>query len=117
AKNVGSPSDAFIETPVCFLTPQEVVNSSDPNDTNGILTRPFGYPYSSKYYRLPKGPDELSKKMHEIKNTSRSWSMVDADQQNSFPGGYYYTYLPTNKVHGAARNTMFFDWHVDGVKD
>ena len=113
----GDPTTAYIDVPICYLTPQEIDNAADGVTTNDILSRPFGYPYSSQYYRLPKGPDEASKKLQEIKFPARESAMYDADQQNSFPGGYYFSYLPPNKVHGAYRNNLFFDWHVEAVKE
>lgn len=97
--------------PVSYLLSAEVTNV-----ITDIVTRPFGYPYSSPFYRLPKGPDEPPKKVNEIKNPSRSMAVTDADQQNSFPGGLYFHLIPVNKVHGVVRNQLFFDWHVEGVK-
>jgi prepilin-type N-terminal cleavage/methylation domain-containing protein/prepilin-type processing-associated H-X9-DG protein len=113
----GDASKAFIDVPICFLTPQEINNAPENVSTNDILTRPFGYPYSSPYYLLTRGDDEPSKKLQQIKYPSREWAMVDADKQNSFPGGYYFSSLPVNKVHGEYRNNLFFDWHVTPVKD
>ncbi len=98
--------------PVCYLLSAEVTNST----ASDTLTRPFGYPYSSPFYRLPKGPDEPPKKVEQIKDPSQAWAATDADQQNAFPGGMYFTLLPLNKVHGNVRNQLFFDWHVQGVK-
>ncbi len=95
----------------CYLLSAEVTNA-----VTDVVTRPFGYPYSSKFYRFPRGPDEPPKKVHEIKSPSQSWAITDADQQNAFPGGYYFNNLPANKVHGVVRNQLFFDWHVQAVK-
>jgi prepilin-type N-terminal cleavage/methylation domain-containing protein/prepilin-type processing-associated H-X9-DG protein len=96
---------------VCYILSAEVTNA-----VTEVVTRPFGYPYSSKFYRFPRGPDEPPKKVHEIKSPSQSWAVTDADQQNAFPGGYYFENLPINKVHGVVRNQLFFDWHVEAVK-
>jgi len=100
-----------LQRPISYLANAEVVNIF----TN--LTRPFGYPYSSPRYRLPNGPDEPPKKTHEIQRPSDSWALTDIDQQNAFPGGLYFHYLPTNRVHMTVRNQLFFDWHVQAVKD
>ncbi|MDQ6631856.1 MAG: type II secretion system GspH family protein [Verrucomicrobiota bacterium] len=100
-----------LERPISYLANAEVTNIF----TN--LTRPFGYPYSSPRYRLPKGPDEPPKKTHEIQRPSDSWALTDIDQQNAFPGGLYFSYLPTNRVHRTLRNQLYFDWHVQSVKD
>jgi hypothetical protein len=103
------PIDA-LERPISYLATAEVANM------NTNLSRPFGYPYSSPRYRLPKGPDEPPKKIHEIQRPSDSWALTDIDQQNAFPGGLYYQYLYTNRVHLTVRNQLFFDWHVRAIK-
>jgi prepilin-type N-terminal cleavage/methylation domain-containing protein/prepilin-type processing-associated H-X9-DG protein len=106
----GEPEDS-LSRPVSYIVSAEVTNI-----LTDIVTRPFGYPYSSVNYRLPKGPDEPPKKVHEIKNPSSSYAITDADQQNAFPGGLYFSLIPVNKVHGDVRNQLFFDWHVEGVR-
>jgi prepilin-type N-terminal cleavage/methylation domain-containing protein/prepilin-type processing-associated H-X9-DG protein len=106
----GTPPES-LSRPVSYIVSAEVTNI-----TTEIVTRPFGYPYSSKFYRLTQGPDEPPKRVHEIKNPARSWAVTDADQQNSFPGGLYFDLIPVNKVHGQVRNQLFFDWHVEGVR-
>jgi len=107
----GTPPESLVK-PISYLANAEVTNSI--TDT---LTRPFGYPYSSKFYRLPKGPDEPPKKVQEIKYPSTSWAITDIDQQNGFPGGYYYPFLSVNMVHRTLRNQLFFDWHVAATKN
>ena len=97
--------------PVCYLLSAEVTNA-----VTGVVTRPFGYPYSSPFYRLPNGPDEPPKKVSDILSPSTSWAATDADQQNAFPGGLYFSLLPVTMVHGVVRNTLYFDWHVEAVK-
>jgi prepilin-type N-terminal cleavage/methylation domain-containing protein/prepilin-type processing-associated H-X9-DG protein len=106
----GTPEDS-LSRPISYLVSAEVTNA-----LTEVVTRPFGYPYSSRFYRFPQGPDEPPKKVHDIKNPAQSWAVTDADQQNSFPGGYYFDLLPVNKVHGNVRNQLFFDWHVQAVK-
>ena len=93
-----------------YLASAEITNIHD------IVTRPFGYPYSSPFYRLPKGPDEPPKKVSEIKAPSDSWAITDIDQENAFPGGLYYELLSPSKVHTTIRNQLFFDWHVQAVR-
>ncbi|MDB6125570.1 MAG: hypothetical protein JWQ71_4563 [Pedosphaera sp.] len=80
-----------------------------------VVTRPFGYPYGS----VPKEAktDEATKKTHEIRNPSGSWAIVDADQLNANPQSGYHQFIPKQKVHRQVRNTLFFDWHVQGIKD
>jgi prepilin-type N-terminal cleavage/methylation domain-containing protein/prepilin-type processing-associated H-X9-DG protein len=106
----GTPPESLVR-PVSYILSAEVTNA-----LTETVTRPFGYPYSSKFYRFPKGPDEPPKKVHEIKNPAQSWAATDADQQNSFPGGYYFSLIPVNKVHGNVRNQLYFDWHVQAVR-
>ncbi len=106
----GTPQDS-LSRPVSYIVTAEV--------TNGLteaLTRPFGYPYSSKYYRFPPGPDEPPKKVQQIKDPSDSWAATDTDQQNAFPGGLYFSMLPVAPAHGTVRNQLFFDWHVKAIK-
>lgn len=100
-----------LSRPVCYMVSAEVTNA-----LTETVTRPFGYPYSSPFYRLPRGPDEPPKQVQVIKDPADSWAVTDADQQNAFPGGYYFDLLPPNKVHGNVRNQLFFDWHVQSVK-
>ena len=107
----GTAEDS-LSRPVTYLATAEITNV-----TTEKVSRPFGYPYSSPFYRLPKGPDEPPKKMSEIKDPSGSWAVTDIDQENAFPGGLYYDLLSSNKVHGLVRNQLFFDWHVKAVKD
>ena len=99
-----------LSRPISYLANAEVTNTHD------VLTRPFGYPYSSPRYRLPKGPDEPPKKIHDIQRPADSWALTDADQQNAFPGGLYYSFLYPNRVHGTVRNQLFFDFHVKAIK-
>jgi len=109
AKPTSLPLDS-LSRPISYLVNPEVTNVY----TN--LTRPFGYPYSSPRYRLPKGPDEPPKKVRDIWRPASSWAITDADQQNAFPGGLYYNYLCPHMVHMTLRNQLFFDWHVEGIK-
>jgi len=109
-----APGEALesLVRPISYLASAEVTNN-----INDSVTRPFGYPYSSKFYRLPKGPDEPPKRITEIKGPSTSWAITDIDQENGFPGGYYYPFLSAMKVHITLRNQLFFDWHVAAVKN
>jgi prepilin-type N-terminal cleavage/methylation domain-containing protein len=106
----GTPPES-LSRPVTYLATAEITNAED------VVTRPFGYPYSSPFYRLPKGPDEPPKKISEIKNPSATWAITDIDQENAFPGGLYYNLLSPTKVHGAVRNHLFFDGHVAAIKE
>jgi prepilin-type N-terminal cleavage/methylation domain-containing protein/prepilin-type processing-associated H-X9-DG protein len=105
----GTPDDSLTR-PVSYLATAEITNVTE------VMTRPFGYPYSSPRYRLPKGPDEPPKRTQEIRNPAEAWAITDIDQQNAFPGGLYYELLSANKVHTTRRNQLFFDWHVKAVE-
>ena len=106
----GTPPGS-LSRPVSYLVTAGVTNSAD-----DILTHPFGYPYSSKFYRATRGPDEAPKRVLEIRNPSQAWALTDADQQNAFIGGLYFDLIPKRKTHGQIRNQLFFDWHVEAVK-
>jgi prepilin-type N-terminal cleavage/methylation domain-containing protein/prepilin-type processing-associated H-X9-DG protein len=113
-KSKPEPADTPVDSlsrPVSYLTAAEITNAP-----NRVLTRPFGYPYSSPRYRLPNGPDEPPKMRAEIKQPADTWAITDIDQQNAFPGGLYYDLLPEHKVHNGKRNQIFFDWHVGTEK-
>lgn len=81
------------------------------NLTNDIVSRPFGYPNGSLPPGL-KGVDEQPKRVRDIRNTSQSWALTDADKRNAVSLAAYYELLPENKSHGKYRNQLFFDWHV-----
>jgi prepilin-type N-terminal cleavage/methylation domain-containing protein/prepilin-type processing-associated H-X9-DG protein len=106
----GTPPESLSRA-VSYLANAEITNA-----LTETVTRPFGYPYSSPFYRLPKGPDEPPKSTHIIKNPSGSWAITDIDQDNAFPGGLYFDLLSATKVHTTTRNQLFFDWHVAAVK-
>ena len=92
-----------------------IASAAVTNLETDIVTRPFGYPNGS----LPEGldgVDELPKRVSEIRNTSTSWALIDADKRNSVSLAQYYPYLPEEKAHGQYRTAVFFDWHVDKIK-
>ena len=91
-----------------------IVSVAVTNLTNDIVSRPFGYPYGDVPI-FARG-DEATKRVHEIRHPADSWAMVDADKENANPVSGYHQFLPATKTHGRVRNTLFFDWHVEGVK-
>jgi prepilin-type N-terminal cleavage/methylation domain-containing protein len=107
----GTPVDS-LAVPISYVANSEVTNSPD-----DVLTHPFGYPYSSPFYRNTPGPDEPPKKVLAFKTPSDSWAITDVDQENAYPAGLYYPMLSPGKVHITVRNELFFDWHVNAVKD
>ncbi|MGZ4971222.1 MAG: DUF1559 family PulG-like putative transporter [Limisphaerales bacterium] len=101
-----------LQRPLSYIASAEITNIN-----SGVVTRPFGYPYKD----LPTGytnitEDQLPRKTSEIYNPSRSWALVDADQQNSVNLAGYYYFQPATPTHGSVRNELFFDWHVESVK-
>jgi prepilin-type N-terminal cleavage/methylation domain-containing protein len=75
---------------------------------------PFGYPPNN-------GPAVLPIKYNSIDTyapRSHLYAITDMDQ--AFPGLdptiSWWTDLPNKPVHGAVRNQVFFDWHVEAVK-
>jgi prepilin-type processing-associated H-X9-DG protein len=93
-----------------------IVSVAVASSTTEVLTRPFGYPYGSLPRGL-KGVDELPKKIRQITNPTTSWAITDADQINAVSLARYYEFLPKDKAHGAFRNQLFFDWHVEQVRE
>ena len=96
-----------LERPLSYIASVQVTNIN-----SGLLTRPFGYPYT----QIGDDADEAPKKLLEISSPTLSWAMTDADQKNAATGGRYYDYLPENPTHGSVRNQLFFDWHIEAVK-
>jgi prepilin-type N-terminal cleavage/methylation domain-containing protein/prepilin-type processing-associated H-X9-DG protein len=111
-KEASSGTDPMsLERPLSFIASIRITNVN-----SGVVTRPFGYPYSS----LPTGftnitEDQMSRKIGEIYNPAISWAMADADQQNADSHGRYYPLQPSKPTHGKVRNQLFFDWHVSAV--
>ena len=102
------PDPTSIHVPLSYVAASTVTNL----DTE-VVSRPFGYPYSSPPYTKP---DELPKHLREIFIPSSSWAMTDSDQQNAVTIAGYYSYLAPVPAHGTIRNELFFDWHVAAVK-
>jgi prepilin-type N-terminal cleavage/methylation domain-containing protein/prepilin-type processing-associated H-X9-DG protein len=105
-----TPPDS-LSRPVCYVVSTDVTNAN-----NVVMTKPFGYPYASPFYRATPEPNEPPKRVSEIFSPSTSWAITDADQDNSLRGGLYFDLLPPTMVHGNVRNALFFDWHVEAVK-
>lgn len=101
-----------LQQPISYIVSISVTNLAD-----DIVTRPFGYPYSGLPNKKPNTTNETTKKLKEIRNTSTSWAIVDTDQLNAVSLAQYYSFIPPTKTHEPVRNTLFFDWHVEAVKD
>jgi prepilin-type N-terminal cleavage/methylation domain-containing protein len=102
------------------------VNLSDPgamdyglnwgkNNTADAVTpwKPFGYAaggFIQKNHRLSEVAGQAA--------YSRAWALQDVDQKivdgKNFP---WHDGLPEKPSHGATWNRLYFDWHVESVKD
>jgi prepilin-type N-terminal cleavage/methylation domain-containing protein len=96
-----------LERPLSYIASVSVTNIN-----SGVVTRPFGYPYSSPPFN---NTNEAPKRLKEIYNPTLSWALTDADQENAVPAARYYSYLPETPAHGKVRNQLFFDWHIAAV--
>jgi prepilin-type processing-associated H-X9-DG protein len=101
-----------VRQPLSYILRITVTNVKD-----DVVTRPFGYPYMALPNSNGQTTNEPPKKVHEIRNPSTSWAMVDADQLNAISLAQYYNFIPATKAHGKVRNNLFFDWHVEPLKD
>jgi prepilin-type N-terminal cleavage/methylation domain-containing protein len=114
------PSTAARWTPAPADTPlmalqrplSYIANNQATNINSGILTFPFGYPYTL----IGGDSDEAPKKLAQIAGPSGCWAMTDADQQNAAQLGQYYDFQPATPAHGKVRNQLFFDEHVEAVR-
>ncbi len=114
------PSAASRWTPAAADTPlmalqrplSYIANNQATNINSGILTWPFGYPYTL----IGGDSDETPKKLSQIAGPSGCWAMTDADRQNAAQLGQYYDFQPVSPCHGSVRNQLFFDGHVEAVR-
>jgi prepilin-type N-terminal cleavage/methylation domain-containing protein/prepilin-type processing-associated H-X9-DG protein len=94
--------------PLSYMAGRQITNIN-----SGVVTRPFGYPYSLPPF--DNGTNEAPKRMHEICSPALSWALTDVDQDNGIYAAQYYKFLPLTPAHGSVRNQLFFDWHVTAV--
>jgi prepilin-type N-terminal cleavage/methylation domain-containing protein/prepilin-type processing-associated H-X9-DG protein len=83
----------------------------DPSPLNRIP--PFGYPDP------PTPPLKFTAGLFDTYvSRSQVFAITDVDQAlpNLNPSVSWWSDLPNKPVHGAVRNQLFFDWHVQGVK-
>ena len=89
-----------------------VLNWAATNTADAIVPwKPFGY----------INPAQLARKVSQvgIYEVSSVWAMQDADQDLiKAPNWSWYPYIPAKPSHGGdVHNRLFFDWHVQSVKD
>ena len=88
----------------CYLLNDDV----DPNPL--IRLPPFGYPIAPL-----SQPLKLSS-FDSYKSPSEVFAIVDVDKGNVNPTVSWWSDLPYEPVHGAVRNQLFFDWHVEATR-
>ena len=86
---------------------------ADSNPLNQVP--PFGYPASGGDPAIP--PLRISAFDNWIP-PSQLFAVTDVDQAipSLNPSVSWWSSLPNKPVHGAVRNQLFFDWHVQSVK-
>jgi len=100
-------SPMSLDQPLSYIANNQVTNLN-----SGILTWPFGYPYTY----IGGDTDEAPKKLAQIASPATEWAITDADQENAAPAGRYFDFQPATPAHGKVRNQLFFDLHVEAVR-
>jgi prepilin-type N-terminal cleavage/methylation domain-containing protein len=98
------------------LVGRKIYLLNDDVDSSAVnKVSPFGYPASggspaARPLKLGAFDNYLSR--------SQLWAITDVDQAipSLNPSVSWWTDLPNKPVHGAVRNQLFFDWHVQAVK-
>lgn len=88
----------------CYLLNDDV----DPNPL--VRVPPFGY---------PAAPVSAPLKLSDFDNyigPASIFAMTDVDKGNVNPTVSWWSDLPYKPVHGAVRNQLFFDWHVEAKR-
>jgi prepilin-type processing-associated H-X9-DG protein len=82
----------------------------DPSPLNRVP--PFGYPVA------PTMKPVRYNAMDSYISRSQIYAITDVDQAipSLNPSVSWWSDLPNKPVHGAVRNQLFFDWHVQGIK-
>jgi len=84
----------------------------DPNPANRVM--PFGYPdapFATNSIKITSFDDYLP--------SSSTFALTDVDQSHPRVAAVnpsWWIELPNRPVHGAVRNQLFFDWHVEAVR-
>ena len=96
---------------VTSLNGRKIYLLNDNAVTNsGTQLAPFG--------RMSPRVEPLRYSALESGGTAQTWAISDVDQAvpTLNPTVSWWSDLPNKPVHGAVRNNLFFDWHVQGVK-
>jgi prepilin-type processing-associated H-X9-DG protein len=78
----------------------------------GLSWNPFGYNGGGSSSVNP--PHKLSE-VANVGPITEIWAMVDSDQKGNSGAGAAASF-PTSPAHGANRNYLWFDWHIEPVK-
>jgi prepilin-type N-terminal cleavage/methylation domain-containing protein len=105
-KESDDSDEMALDQPLSYIVSVQVTNFQ------GVLTRPFGYPYS----QIGADTNETPKRLKELMTPTLSWAVMDVDQKNGATGATYYGFLPSKPCHGKVRETLFFDWHVEALR-
>jgi len=101
---------------VTSLIGRKVFLLNDDADTNPLnRVPPFGYPAANGNPSIQ--PLKITQFDHWIPPV-HLFAVSDVDQAipNLNPSVSWWSDLPNKPVHGAVRNQLFFDWHVQAVK-
>ena len=74
---------------------------------------PFGYPAGGGSGPAGPLPALTMDQLNQYGATSDIYAIVDVDKGNVNPSVSWWTDLPYQPVHGAGRNYLYFDWHVE----
>jgi len=90
------------------------VNWSVNTSADAILAaKPFGYGNAA----APASPQRLTY-IEGFGSPSAIWAMTDVDRQLcNAPGWGWYSNLPLRPSHGSTWNRLYWDWHVEVVKN
>ncbi len=89
----------------CYLLNDNLVNP-----TTGASVRPFGYPVD------PVAPPIKLTAISAYGPPSSVFAITDVDKGNVNPTVSWWSDLPYQPVHGAVRDQLCFDWHVDAKR-
>ena len=100
---------------VTSLVGRKIFLLNDDADSDPLTkSPPFGYPASSG----PAVPPLKITQFDRGVSPAQLFAITDVDQAlpNLNPSVSWWSDLPNKPVHGAVRNQLFFDWHVQAVK-
>jgi len=93
-----------MEGRICYLLNPDV----DPKP--GPLVPAFGYP-------SPVQPPLKVSQIAQYASAAETFAITDVDKINvTDPSVSWWTDLPYKPVHGAVRNQLYFDWHVQSIR-